>query len=162
MAFQRTPQPRTSPWGAVQIADELAPGIWQVHTAGHGGILVSDERWRAMPAALRANPYGGAHWFEEDCEALLVLFAFRGEITGGNAASIPRFALSWAQAQLKRDGHLANEPYNTAARYIIGVLDPNRSGPAPLTEATAAGAQAVIPGAEKRQRPTATQLELLF
>lgn len=33
---------------------------------------------------------------------------------------------------------------------------------APRTEATAAGLQTVIPGAEKRQRPAAVQTEFLF
>lgn len=56
--------PKTSPWGAIQDKRELAPGIWQVSTASHGGIKLSRERNAAMPDYMRNA--GG--WYEEDCE----------------------------------------------------------------------------------------------
>lgn len=83
-AFAPDNRPAGTPWGMTQQADQILPGIWQVHTAGHGGIRVSEERWNAMPAALRLNPYGGGRWFEEDCEALFVLVAFLEEIEAAN------------------------------------------------------------------------------
>ncbi|MCA1379448.1 hypothetical protein I6F34_01260 [Bradyrhizobium sp. BRP05] len=63
-AYKSCPCPKTSPWGAIQDKRELAPGIWSVSTASHGGIKLSRERNAAMPAYMRNE--GG--WYEEDCE----------------------------------------------------------------------------------------------
>lgn len=61
--FAPSPRPSTSIWGAVQQADQLAPGVWSVMTASHGGIILSDQRQRAMPPALQIE--SGS--YEEDC-----------------------------------------------------------------------------------------------
>lgn len=58
--YKSSPCPKSSPWGAIQDKRELAPGIWQVSTAGHGGIKLSRERNAAVPAYMRAE--GG--WYE--------------------------------------------------------------------------------------------------
>ncbi|WP_439357892.1 DUF7007 domain-containing protein [Bradyrhizobium sp. DASA03007] len=63
-AYERSECPKTSPWGAIQDKRELAPGIWQVSTAGHGGIKLSRERNAAVPKYMRNE--GG--WYEEDCD----------------------------------------------------------------------------------------------
>jgi hypothetical protein len=63
-AYERCPCPKTSPWGKIQEKRELAPGIWTVSTAGHGGVKLSRERNAAMPDYMRNE--GG--WYEEDCE----------------------------------------------------------------------------------------------
>lgn len=70
--FKRTDRPTSSPWGGVQGGDELAPGIWMVHTAGHGGIKLSAERNRLVPDYMRAE--GG--WYEEDCDWAIVAVVF--------------------------------------------------------------------------------------
>src|SRR3954469_18332191 len=62
-ATSMTTEPRTSPWGPVQHAHAIgSAGIWQVSTAGHGGIKV--------PAALneKINPAwrNTDGWYEED------------------------------------------------------------------------------------------------
>lgn len=62
--YKSSPCPATSPWGEIQDKSELAPGIWAVSTAGHGGIKLSRERNAAMPDYMRNK--GG--WYEEDCE----------------------------------------------------------------------------------------------
>jgi hypothetical protein len=62
--YKRSLCPKSSPWGAIQDKRELAPGIWQVSTAGHGGIKLSRERNAGMPDYMRNE--GG--WYEEDCE----------------------------------------------------------------------------------------------
>jgi len=64
MTYQSCPCPAHSPWGAIQTRRELAPGIWSVSTAGHGGIKLSRERNAAVPKYMRSE--GG--WYEEDCE----------------------------------------------------------------------------------------------
>jgi hypothetical protein len=63
-AYKSCPCPKSSPWGAIQDKRELAPGIWSVSTAGHGGIKLSCERNAAVPDYMRNE--GG--WYEEDCE----------------------------------------------------------------------------------------------
>ncbi|ARQ95423.1 hypothetical protein [Bradyrhizobium phage BDU-MI-1] len=62
--YKRSECPKSSPWGAIQDKRELAPGIWSVSTAGHGGIKLSRERNAGMPDYMRNE--GG--WYEEDCE----------------------------------------------------------------------------------------------
>jgi hypothetical protein len=78
--YQRIPQPKTSPWGQVQDADELAPGIWRVHTASHGGIFLTPQRHAELPANARETTYSKGGWFEEDCDALIPLYRFHVDI----------------------------------------------------------------------------------
>lgn len=54
----------TSPWGKVQVKEEICPGIWSVSTAGHGGYKLDRKMNALVPKELR-NPGG---WYEEDCE----------------------------------------------------------------------------------------------
>jgi len=62
--------PKRSPWGTVDYAKELAPGVFTVSTPGHGGIKLDRKRNAAVPKPVRRK--GG--WYEEDCEyALAVL-----------------------------------------------------------------------------------------
>lgn len=61
-----------TPWGSAQTARMLAPGIGMVSTAGHGGIKLSPERQRQVPAYMRCE--GG--WYEEDCQAAIPLVVF--------------------------------------------------------------------------------------
>lgn len=81
--FPITPRPASSPWGAVQHAVMLAPGIWQVMTAGHGGILLSEDRQAAMPEALAIQ--GCA--YEEDCDWALVVLGFEAVLSSNGAFS---------------------------------------------------------------------------
>ena len=70
-----SPEPKDSPWGPVQHAEQVAPGIWSVGTAGHGGIMLSIERNAAMPECLRRK--NGC--YEEDCEWALVALFYKDE-----------------------------------------------------------------------------------
>ncbi len=74
--FPQSPRPTTSIWGTVQQADQIAPGIWSVMTASHGGIMLSEPRQAAMPNALRLD--GGS--YEEDCDWSLPVLAFADEL----------------------------------------------------------------------------------
>lgn len=67
-------EPKSSPWGQVQTALKIGPGLWTVSTASHGGIkVVTDEQWNRIPAAFREKAEPG-RWFEEDCAATIPLF----------------------------------------------------------------------------------------
>lgn len=61
-----------TPWGMSQTAKSFGEGITVYSTASHGGFKVDPATLKMMPAALRIA--GG--WFEEDCNASLVVVAF--------------------------------------------------------------------------------------
>jgi hypothetical protein len=71
-----------TPWGPADHEQVLASGITLYSTAGHGGIAVTGEVARKMPAALRGvgQRYGGKLWFEEDAAWAAVYLAFPEEL----------------------------------------------------------------------------------
>ena len=72
--------PRHSPWGMPHGWKMIAPGIWQCHTASHGGWWLTDERLAAMPDELMAQNWNGKQAFwEEDSDWALVVRAFPDE-----------------------------------------------------------------------------------
>ncbi len=65
-------EPLYSPWGAVQHCEMLAPHVFSVTTASHGGIMANAGVAKTIfsKAALNcAFRDGGFHCFEEDCDA---------------------------------------------------------------------------------------------
>ena len=56
-----------TPWGWSQDVEELAEGIWRIETPGHGGLKLSRERWRELPAVVR-DAFLNPPFAEEDCE----------------------------------------------------------------------------------------------
>ena len=75
MTFAHSQQPPHSPWGTPEAATQLLPGIWEVQTPSHGGMMLSDERQAAMPDALRNDRPN----YEEDVDWALVVLAFADE-----------------------------------------------------------------------------------
>lgn len=63
--------PRMTIWGEVQHQEKFAPGVWDVCTAGHGGIVVAvevaDRYISAKARELVGPPENGFYHFEEDC-----------------------------------------------------------------------------------------------
>lgn len=89
--------PQRSPWGKVQDAYELAPGIVSVSTAGHGGIKVSPTLNKKIPLVARTR--GG--WYEEDCEWAIPYFVFSADINcanNGDPVKAERHSKSYVQA----------------------------------------------------------------
>lgn len=76
--FLPSPRPSHSPWGTIDHADQIVPGVWSVGTPSHGGFLLSPERQAAMPTAVRRD--GSA--YEEDVDWCLVALVFGNEFTG--------------------------------------------------------------------------------
>lgn len=68
---------KRSPWGTIDASREIAPGLWQVSTPGHGGVKADRARNAKIPQALRVT--GG--WYEEDCEAHIPFYVFAAEIS---------------------------------------------------------------------------------
>lgn len=61
-----------TPWGQAQSVDHLAPGIEFVTTASHGGVKLSEDLNRKIPAYMRQA--GG--WYEEDVDWAVVATIF--------------------------------------------------------------------------------------
>lgn len=80
MTFMRTGRPTNSMWGSVQHADELAPGIWAVSTAGHGGFMLSLQRQDRMPMEWRSTRHSHSAQYEEDCDWALPFVVFAAEL----------------------------------------------------------------------------------
>ncbi|WP_156250944.1 DUF7007 domain-containing protein [Pseudactinotalea terrae] len=64
-----------TPWGAADVVYDIADGIAEVGTPSHGGIKLSPQRNKLVPAPLR-NASG---WYEEDCEANIPMWTFPAE-----------------------------------------------------------------------------------
>ena len=65
-------RPPYSPWGEIQHCEELCPGVYQVSTASHGGVMAKlSVASKLFPMAVRQYSFveGGYLCFEEDCEA---------------------------------------------------------------------------------------------
>ena len=65
-------RPHYSPWGEIQHCEELCPGVYEVSTASHGGVMAKlSAASRAFSMAARRYGFveGGYLCFEEDCEA---------------------------------------------------------------------------------------------
>lgn len=66
-----------TPWGKSDSIENIAPGIAFYSTPGHGGFLISQDRRDDMPEAIRQfQTFAGGNWYEEDCDAALVVFSF--------------------------------------------------------------------------------------
>ena len=68
-------EPEYSPWGEIQRCETLAPGIFFISTASHGGILVSNTVTRTLSDAARECGFWDGIYlcYEEDCQACVVL-----------------------------------------------------------------------------------------
>ena len=61
----------STPWGWTHDIEELAEGILRVTTPSHGGLKLSRERWRELPAPVRDTMLNPT-FAEEDCEEPIV------------------------------------------------------------------------------------------
>lgn len=69
-------RPPYSPWGEIQHCEELCPGVYQVSTASHGGVMAKlSVASKLFSMAVRQYSFveGGYLCFEEDCEALVAI-----------------------------------------------------------------------------------------
>ena len=73
-----------TPWGKVQDAQELAPGIISYSTAGHGGIWLSAKRRAALN--YDKSFLGTDEWWEEDCDWAVPYYAFAADIKAHGTA----------------------------------------------------------------------------
>lgn len=78
--------PTSTPWGPSQHSKQIARGIVQYMTAGHGGIHLARTRVEKVPPALlahlqrmRAIEPAGDVWLEEDADWAFAAVAFPSE-----------------------------------------------------------------------------------
>lgn len=112
--FQPSDRPDATPWGAIDSAEQIHPGIWHVTTPSHGGFLLSDARQRSMPECLMLDhPI-----YEEDTGYALVVLAFA-----------PEFAASAAGPILLRNAHdtVRNWHPDRYARFTGAPVEPRDS-----------------------------------
>lgn len=64
-----------TPWGPAQSKDMIVDGITFYSTASHGGFKVDEELLQTMPEKARKG-FAGYGWFEEDCDAAVVIYYF--------------------------------------------------------------------------------------
>lgn len=77
-------------WGAVQSSHQLFRGCRIISTSSHGGIVLTAnalaknpmlEKLRSYPS-IESHYQNGNYYFEEDCEASMVLYLMSDEILG--------------------------------------------------------------------------------
>jgi hypothetical protein len=92
-----------SPWGPVQIAQIIAPGIVFVSTAGHGGFWLSFERQQAVPPAARqlAEVWAPPGWYEEDCCAVIPAIVHASDFVASGQAEYVAGAIASARKMPK-------------------------------------------------------------
>lgn len=66
-----------TPWGPTQVKVFYTDGMTFHHTAGHGGIKLSDDLNRKIPSALRTKD----GWYEEDCDWAIVAVSYPRHFT---------------------------------------------------------------------------------
>lgn len=69
-------EPTYSPWDEVQACRTIAKGIYEVSTAGHGGVMISTglaPYILSSEALEKGIQYAGYYCYEEDCDAAIPL-----------------------------------------------------------------------------------------
>lgn len=74
------PRPSSSPWGQIQDAAELAPGIMDVSTASHGGIMLDHDHADRLAIFRIHNWLKCTHAWEEDSDWSIPYWIFADEI----------------------------------------------------------------------------------
>jgi len=68
-----------TPWGPSQHVNPLAQGITLISTAGHGGIMLSPERWELVRSVFPDfKPWAGHGWLEEDTDYAIAVVLWPG------------------------------------------------------------------------------------
>jgi hypothetical protein len=68
-----------TPWGKADMVTRYARGINFYSTPGHGGFKLSEKMNKRVPVELREQSFNGLGtkgWYEEDCDAYIVIVVF--------------------------------------------------------------------------------------
>jgi hypothetical protein len=87
--------PVDTPWGRAITRERVAPGLWVVTTASHGGYYVEPSALDRIPEVFRAATFTRSEsWYEEDCDWAIVARYF--------PEAFPPEAQDHAEAVLRR------------------------------------------------------------
>lgn len=88
----------STPWGTADYAYHHARGVIFYTTPGHGGYKVSLTKALQMPPALAkmGMNWGGALWFEEDCQYAAVPLAFPELFSAEQVEQAKQSLLNWS------------------------------------------------------------------
>ena len=123
--------PTQSPWGIVDGSHEIATGIVEVSTPSHGGIKLAPRRQTEILRRFPAfRTFAGGSWYEEDCDACLVVIAFWEHFTPSALRGAVRLAhrsdvSGWTEvaAWLDSDDPQAVTIRETVARFEADHVD---------------------------------------
>lgn len=95
-----------SPWGRIDDATELAPGIVSVSTGSHGGIHLDAERNAMVPMIWQYLTHGtlGVHgWYEEDCDWSMVALTYPALFSADQCHAARATFNAWLAPKLKQE-----------------------------------------------------------
>lgn len=83
-----------TPWGTAQeVTNHGKEGIAFFSTASHGGFYVPFTLVHTVPGLADFRPWAGRGWFEEDCDAQLVVACFPAAFTSEQVKFARRMVL---------------------------------------------------------------------
>lgn len=94
----------STPWGLADTVRFVAPGIVEVTTPSHGGIIVDDRVWLSLLDAVPAladGLFAGPRCFEEDCDAALLVLL--------RPALFPDYRFAFALRSLRQHASAAGQ-----------------------------------------------------
>ena len=95
----------STPWGPSQTSHEIAPGICFYSTASHGGYHLSSDRFATFRERFPDYKlWAGDPWFEEDCDAALVMITFAEEFSDQDVFFGEQSIRACAQYEKRSDG----------------------------------------------------------
>lgn len=85
-----------SPWGTIQTAETVIPGMVLVTTASHGGAWLSPELEAEIPAKYRdiGHRYAPAPWYEEDCDIVIPFAILRDRIHAADSMLVAHLSMA--------------------------------------------------------------------
>ena len=93
-----------TPWGYSQHEYVITQGVYEIDTAGHGGILVSPEAaLKLLSPAARAKGWRWGNWYayEEDCD--WAIFAFeQPELFAAHLNRVYQGKRAWTAEEVKQ------------------------------------------------------------
>jgi len=116
---------KSTPWGPAERTEQVAPGIVFFSTASHGGYRLSQTRLAEMPDYLRDARHITGPWFEEDCEAALVVLAFPEDFPEGAADRAAESVARWFPRTL--EAHKAAKEKQAFADDCQKVIDETKA-----------------------------------
>jgi hypothetical protein len=93
----------STPWGPSQNATPYGEGITFHSTAGHGGFFVAASIESQIPEYLRAAYVRGTRgWYEEDCDAAIVVVCFPERFTPEQVCEAKASLRAWHPNEYER------------------------------------------------------------